>query len=126
LFGIESDWWMNGMNTLTIETGALRIERVRVSDVELAVDLEDGRTVIVPVAWYPRLALGTKSERNNWRLIGKGHGINWPDLDEDISAENLISGSPSGESQRSFQRWLDRRSKQRQSKRAVAKTRTAP
>jgi hypothetical protein len=73
------------------------------------VDLDDGRTVSVPVAWFPRLVYGSQEERNNWRLIGKGEGIHWPDLDEDISVENLLFGKRSGESQRSFQKWLNAR-----------------
>jgi len=64
----------------------------------------------VPVAWYPRLSHGTSQERDDWRLIGNGRGINWPALDEDISVENLLAGQPSGESQTSFKRWLDQRS----------------
>jgi hypothetical protein len=70
------------------------------------VDLADGRSIAVPIAWYPRLAHGTPAERANWRLIGRGEGIHWPDLDEDISVENLLAGSRSGESQTSFKRWL--------------------
>jgi hypothetical protein len=75
----------------------------------LIVDLADGRTVSVPLAWYPRLWHGTPEERNNWRLIGKGEGIHWPHLDEDLSVENIVFGKPSGESQRSFKRWLENR-----------------
>ena len=77
------------------------------------VDLTDGRTVSVPVAWYPRLMLGTPQERSYWRLIGKGEGIHWPDLDEDISVENILFGRPSGESQQSFKSWLEARKEQR-------------
>ncbi len=73
---------------------------------EIAVDLQDGRTIIAPLGWYPRLAHATQKERNNWRLIGNGIGVNWPDLDEDISISNLLLGQPSGESQRSLQKWL--------------------
>lgn len=69
-------------------------------------DLADGRSIVVPIAWYPRLASATEAERNNWRFIGRGEGIHWPDLDEDISVENLLSGARSGESGRSFDRWL--------------------
>lgn len=76
----------------------------------LVVDLDNGRTLSVPLAWYPRLFHGTPSERNNWRLIGKGEGIHWPELDEDISVEGLILGKPSGESSRSLERWLKGRS----------------
>ena len=75
----------------------------------LAVNLDDGRTIVVPVEWYPRLQHGSPSERRRWRLIGVGDGIRWPDLDEDISVEGLLSGRRSMESPRSFARWLERR-----------------
>jgi hypothetical protein len=64
---------------------------VSVNDDELAVDLLDGRTIIVPIVWFPRLVHGTAKERKNWRLIGQGEGIHWPDLDEDISVYNLLA-----------------------------------
>ena len=72
-------------------------------------DLADGRTISVPLAWFPRLLHGRPEERQNWRLIGDGQGIHWPDLDEDISLENLLLGRPSGESQSSLKRWLEGR-----------------
>jgi hypothetical protein len=75
----------------------------------LRVDLSDGRTISVPLAWFPRLVHASPAERNNWRLIGRGHGIHWKDLDEDISVEGLLAGKPSGESQTSFARWLRQR-----------------
>jgi hypothetical protein len=84
---------------------------VLVSDDSLTVELSDGRVLSVPIAWYPRLSHGSAVERNNWRPIGGGHGIHWPDLDEDISVDNLLAGKPSGESQTSFKKWLDERSK---------------
>ena len=99
------------MNTLAIEIQLTRILNVAVTEDTLSVDLEDGRTILVPLAWFPRLIHGMPEERDHWRLIGKGAGIHWPDLDEDISAENLILGKPSGESQCSFKRWLDERAK---------------
>ena len=83
-----------------------RAQHVEVANDSLSVDLVDGRTVSVPIAWYPRLMHGTHKQRSNWRLVGAGEGVHWPDLDEDISVENLLAGKPSGESQRSFQRWL--------------------
>jgi hypothetical protein len=86
---------------------------VSVNRDELAVDLRDGRTIIVPLVWYPRLIHGTVKERNRWRLIAQGEGIHWPDLDEDVSVRNLLDGRPSGESHRSLQRWLDARSRQK-------------
>lgn len=79
----------------------------------LIVELSDGRAVSVPLAWYPRLLQATAKERSNWRLIGKGQGIHWNDLDEDISVEGLLAGRRSGESQASLKRWLDGRSKKR-------------
>ncbi|MGB8507743.1 MAG: DUF2442 domain-containing protein [Pyrinomonadaceae bacterium] len=95
------------MSTLIIEA---RAQNVSVTSDSLTVDLSDGRTISVPLAWYPRLMHGTPEERNNWRLIGDKEGIHWPDLDEDISVENLLAGKPSGESQSSFKRWLEKRS----------------
>ncbi len=73
------------------------------------VGLSDGRTISVPLVWYPRLVHANQEERKRWELIGGGQGIHWPDLDEDISAEGLIAGRRSGESQRSFKRWLEAR-----------------
>jgi hypothetical protein len=80
-----------------------------VTEDSLTVDLSDGRTVSVPLAWFPRLLHGTQEERSHWRLIGDGDGIHWHDLDEDISVENLIFGKASGESQKSFKKWLEKR-----------------
>jgi hypothetical protein len=94
------------MSTLTAEAKA---QNVIVTDDTLAVDLNDGRTISVPLAWYPRLLNGTSEERSNWRFIGDKEGIHWPELDEDISVENLLKGKPSGESQNSFKRWLEKR-----------------
>lgn len=97
------------MNSSTTDFRVAEAQHVEVSDDALTVDLADGRTLSVPLAWFPRLLHGTAHERSHWRLIGRGEGIHWPDLDEDISVENLLAGSPSGESQRSFKRWLERR-----------------
>src|SRR5258708_33018946 len=82
---------------------------VRVSEDELSVELADGRTIIVPLAWYPRLSHGSARERKKWRLIGRGEGIHWPELDEDISVSGLLAGRPSGETQTSLRTWLDSR-----------------
>ena len=84
-------------------------ENVTVTVDTLSVDLSDGRTISVPVSWYPRLLHATQRERKNWRLIGKGRGIHWEDIDEDISVEGLLAGKPSGESQSSFAAWLGTR-----------------
>lgn len=94
------------MRISTVEADVPVAQNVAVTEDTLRVDLSDGRTMSVPLAWFPRLMHGTKKERNNWRLIGKGHGIHWEDLDEDISVENLILGRASGESQSSFRKWL--------------------
>ena len=75
----------------------------------LAVDLSDGRTISVPLGWYPRLEHASHDERSKWRLIGKGQGIHWEDIDEDISVEGLLAGKRSGESQASFKKWLQSR-----------------
>lgn len=99
------------MTTLAIELRMVSAQNVQVTDDALIVDLSDGRTVSVPLAWFPRLLQGKPEERNKWRLIGEGEGIHWPDLDEDISVENLILGKPSGESQKSFKKWLEARAK---------------
>jgi hypothetical protein len=107
------------MNSSVSEVQVTQAQKVRVTDEELVVDLVDGRTVVVPVQWYPRLAHGTPAERRNWRLIGRGEGIHWPDLDEDIAVEDLLAGRPSGESQISLQRWL-------KSRRPLANTRMQP
>ena len=105
------NYWRHGMNISTIETETPKAEDVKVTDDTLSVDLSDGRTISVPLEWFPRLVPATLEERNNWRLIGKGHGIHWEDIDEDISVNGLLAGKPSGESQESFKKWL----KQRQS-----------
>jgi hypothetical protein len=99
------------MTSLAFELRMVSAQNVQVSDDALTVDLSDGRTVSVPLAWFPRLLHGKPAERNTWRLVGDGEGIHWPDLDEDISVGNLILGKPSGESQKSFKQWLEARAK---------------
>jgi hypothetical protein len=84
-------------------------ERVMVTDDTLRVELSDGRRIEVPLAWYPRLMHGSEAERQSWRLIGRGQGICWADLDEDIRVEDLLAGRPSGETERSLMRWLQGR-----------------
>jgi|SRR5213594_813745 hypothetical protein len=86
-----------------------RAQHVTVTDDVLMVELLDGRTITVPLIWYPRVAHGNQAERSHWRLIGEGEGIHWPDLDEDISVEGLLAGRRSGESQSSLRRWLETR-----------------
>ena len=91
------------------ELAEARAQRVSVTEDTLVVELIDGRTITVPVTWYPRLAHGSLAERGNWRLIGEGEGIHWPDLDEDISVEGLLAGRRSGETQASLRRWFESR-----------------
>ena len=97
------------MSTLVVEADSILAQSVSVTDDCLVVELTDGRNLSVPLAWYPRLQHGTPEERKNWRLIGCGDGIHWPDLDEDISISGLVAGRPSGESPGSLERWLKAR-----------------
>ncbi len=71
-----------------------KVQDVRVSDDALTVDLLDGRTISVPLAWYPRLLHATEAQRDNWEVAGGGFGIHWPDIDEDLSTEGLLRGAP--------------------------------
>jgi hypothetical protein len=77
-----------------------------VTDEALTVRLDDGRTISVPLDWYPRLKHGNPRERSHWQLTAGGHGLHWPDLDEDVSVEALLAGQRSGESGPSLARWL--------------------
>lgn len=86
-------------------------QEVRVADDALVVELVDGRTVSVPLAWYPRLLHGSNEERRECRLIGRGEGIHWPELDEDIRIGDLLAGRGSGETQDSLRRWIEARKK---------------
>jgi hypothetical protein len=98
------------MSTSGIHLREAQARDIKVTDETLAVDLVDGRTIAVPLAWFPRLAHGTPAERANWRFIGTGSGIHWPDLDEDISIESLLAGRASSESAESLEKWLAARS----------------
>jgi Protein of unknown function (DUF2442) len=71
-----------------------RVSAVRFEEERLIVDLADGRTIAVPIAWYPRLADATPAQRERWELVAAGYGIHWPDLDEDLSTEGLLRGAP--------------------------------
>ena len=97
------------MNSLVIEIQEAYAQDVTVSEDALTVDLADGRTIIVPLVWYPRLWYGTPEERSRFEVIGDGAFIHWPDLDEDLSVSGLLAGRHSGESQRSLKRWLEQR-----------------
>ncbi|MDH3643848.1 MAG: DUF2442 domain-containing protein [Gammaproteobacteria bacterium] len=75
----------------------------------LIVELRDGRSISVPVSWYPRLEHASPVERSHWELLGSGSGIRWPDIDEDISVDALLAGRRSTESQSSLALWLENR-----------------
>lgn len=99
------------MSSSVVETGRAIAKDVVVTDDTLTVELADGRSIAAPIAWYPRLMYATAVERRTWRFIGRGRGIHWPAIDEDVSVDNLLSGQPSGESQSSFKKWLSSRRK---------------
>ena len=106
------------MTTLVLEKEPIAV-RVKVGQGCLTVELADGRSVVVPLAWYPRLAQGSAAERRNWQLLGNGYAIEWPDLDEHIGVEGLLAGRRSGESPISLKRWLaSRRAKRVRNRRA--------
>jgi len=99
------------MSTLAVQIDAPTANSVSISEDTLSVDLSDGRTISVPIEWFPRLVHASPEERMRWRFIGKGEGIHWEDIDEDISVAGLLAGKPSGESQKSLKRWLDHRAR---------------
>jgi hypothetical protein len=80
--------------TISDPKAAERIIGVEIDDHRLSVDLADGRTIIVPLAWYPRLFHATAADRADWKIAGGGYGIHWPSIDEDLSAEGLLRGAP--------------------------------
>jgi hypothetical protein len=100
---------MNGTTFVAVTLSLPRVVNVSVTDDTLSVDLEDGRTVSVPIGWYPRLAHGTPAERVNVQIAGAGFGLHWPDLDEDIGVEGILLGRRSTESPQSFEKWLKAR-----------------
>ncbi len=100
------------MSSSTIDVGSALAQDVSVTDDVLEVRLTDGRTISAPLAWYLRLQHGSAPERSNWRLIGRGEGIHWPELDEDISVAGVLAGKASGESQTSLKKWLESRAAQ--------------
>jgi hypothetical protein len=85
------------MNTSALSAGE-RVKDVRFSEDALSVDLADGRTITVPLVWFPRLVNATPEQRENWRVAGAGFGIHWPDIDEDLSTEGLLRGAPASRS----------------------------
>ena len=96
------------MSTLTLENEPLAVD-LTITDESLTVGLGDGRSLSIPLAWYPRLEQASEAERANWNLLGGGYAIEWPDLDEHIGVAGLLAGRRSGESEVSFKRWLDSR-----------------
>ena len=100
------------MNSSGVDMQEARAQLVTVSEDALAVDLVDGRTIIVPLVWYPRLWHGTSEERNRFEIFGDGAFIHWPDLDEDLSVAGLLAGRRSGESAQSLKKWLEARTAQ--------------
>ena len=97
------------MSSLATEIEEARAQLVRISDEAVSVDLVDGRTIIVPLGWYPRLWNATSEERNNFEIFGDGAYIHWPDLDEDLTVAGLLAGRRSGESPKSLKKWLEAR-----------------
>ena len=81
------------MNSSTQSAGE-RVKDVHFTEDTISVDLLDGRTITVPLAWYPRLLHATREQRENWQLAGGGYGMHWPDVDEDLSTEGLLRGAP--------------------------------
>ncbi|MBD2552961.1 DUF2442 domain-containing protein [Limnothrix sp. FACHB-708] len=96
--------------TISAEIATPRILNISLDEDYLILELEDGRVLSVPIAWYPRLVHGTEAERQNFQISGAGFGIHWPELDEDIGIAGLLLGKKSSESPESFQRWLAKRS----------------
>ena len=79
-----------------------RVRDVHITEDTLAVDLSDGRTIIVPLTWYPRLLNATLEQRSRWKISGAGYGIHWPDIDEDLSTEGLLRGAPAAAANKIF------------------------
>lgn len=93
------------MTTLVLEQEPVAV-KAALTSTHLVVELADGRSLTVPLDWYPRLLHGAESERQNWQVLGDGYAIEWPDLDEHIGIEGVLAGRRSGESETSFERWL--------------------
>jgi hypothetical protein len=93
------------MNSLALENEPAA-SCVAVTDKQLIVDLTDGRSISVPLGWYPRLLHATAAERQHVQLLGDGYAMEWPDVDEHIGVEGLLAGRRSGESAESLRRWL--------------------
>jgi hypothetical protein len=90
---MKAHYWRNGMQGSQVKPGE-RVKDVRFTEDTMAVDLVDGRTIIVPLVWYPKLLDATTEQRRNWQISGAGYGLHWPDVDEDLSTEGLLRGAP--------------------------------
>jgi Protein of unknown function (DUF2442) len=101
------------MSSSIVEMQEARAQSVRLTDEAVTVDLVDGRTIIVPLVWYPRLWHAAPRERNHFEIVGDGAYIHWPDLDEDLTVGGLLAGRRSGESAQSLRKWLASRKRQR-------------
>jgi hypothetical protein len=110
------------MSSLVVEIQEARAQSARVSDEALTVDLVDGRTIVVPLIWYPRLWHGTPRERNHLEIFGGGAYIHWAALDEDLTVAGLLAGRRSGESPQSLKKWMDSRKRNK----PVSPTRRKP
>src|SRR5712692_6970874 len=97
------------MSSLAVEIQEARAQSARLTEEALAIDLVDGRTIIVPLGWFPRLWHGTPQERSHFEIFGDGAYIHWPDLDEDLTVAGLLAGRRSGESPQSLKKWLQSR-----------------
>ena len=98
------------MSTSTLEQTAVAVD-VQLTSSQLKVKLADGRSLSVPLAWFPRLQHGSRAERKNWQIFGEGSAIEWPDLDEHIGVDGLLAGRRSSESKKSLEKWLGGRRK---------------
>jgi hypothetical protein len=97
------------MSSSVVEAQEARAQSARLTAEALSVDLVDGRTIIVPLVWFPRLWHGTAQERKHFEIFGDGAYIHWPDLDEDLTVAGLLDGRQSRESPQSLQKWLNAR-----------------
>ena len=102
------------MNSSSDNQQEPRVQRVTLTEETLTLDLVDGRTMSVPLAWYPRLWYGTQEERENFEIFGDARYIHWPDLDEDLTVAGIVEGRRSGEGLRSLKKWLESRGQTKQ------------
>ena len=115
------------MSSSVVEIQEARAQAARLTGEALTVDLVDGRTIIVPLVWFPRLWHGTPKERDHFEIFGDGAYLHWPELDEDLTVAGLLAGQRSGESPESLKAWLrSREHKQGATQRQPPKSRTRP